>query len=81
VYTLRRQFGVDNKKHQGDGSKPIDNNDQKIINDAVNDAVAWLDNNKDATIKDLQWQKMELEHTVLMITRKSMSNNTTKDEL
>jgi len=81
VYTLRRHFGVDNKKHQGGDSKPIDKNDQKIIDDAINDAIAWLDNNKDATIKDLQWQKMELEHTALMITRKSMSNNTTKDEL
>jgi len=48
----------------------LNEDDKKTIEDAVDETIAWLDSNKDATVDDLKEQKKDLESKVQPIVSK-----------
>ncbi|VDM44994.1 unnamed protein product [Toxocara canis] len=65
AYSLKNQIG-DKEKLGG----KLDDSDKKTIEEAVDEAIAWLDSNKDASVEDLQQRKKDLESKVQPIISK-----------
>merc|ERR1739838_179203 len=65
VYSLKNQLADKEKL----GAK-ISEEDKKTIEEAINDKIAWLDDNADASAEDLKAQKKEMEDIVQPIIAK-----------
>ncbi|VDD87706.1 unnamed protein product [Enterobius vermicularis] len=65
AYSLKNQIG-DKEKLGG----KLDDADKKTIEEAVDQAISWLDSHKDASAEDLQQQKKDLEGKVQPIVSK-----------
>uniref|UniRef100_A0A914DBY8 Endoplasmic reticulum chaperone BIP n=1 Tax=Acrobeloides nanus TaxID=290746 RepID=A0A914DBY8_9BILA len=65
TYSLKNQIG-DKEKLGG----KLSDDDKKTIEEAVDEAISWLDSNKDASVDDLKDQKKDLEAKVQPIISK-----------
>jgi len=65
AYSLKNQIG-DKEKLGG----KVSDEEKKTIEEAVDEAIAWLDSNKNADTEELQQQKKQLESKVQPIVSK-----------
>jgi len=65
AYSLKNQIG-DKEKLGG----KLSDEEKKTIEEAVDDAISWLDSNKDASVDDLKEKKKDLESKVQPIISK-----------
>uniref|UniRef100_A0A7E4UT33 Heat shock 70 kDa protein C n=1 Tax=Panagrellus redivivus TaxID=6233 RepID=A0A7E4UT33_PANRE len=65
AYSLKNQIG-DKEKLGG----KLDEDEKKTIEEAVDEAISWLESNKDAAAEDIKEQKKDLESKVTPIVSK-----------
>ncbi|CAI4226756.1 unnamed protein product [Auanema sp. JU1783] len=65
AYSLKNQ--IDDKEKLGG---KLDDDDKKTIEEAVDEAISWLDSNREASVEDLKEQKKDLEGKVQPIISK-----------